>query len=74
MNKKIDVAMYNYSGMMINPDQIIRKEPYSPSRSPIVSRQDSSGTLKTTIQLGKNPSIVHSGPFYLMKEPPGLLI
>ena len=33
-------------------------------------RQDSSGTLKTTIQLGKNPSIVHSGPFYLMKEPP----
>lgn len=64
--------MYNYSGMMMNSDQI-RKEPYSPSRSPIVSsRQDSSGTLKTTIQLGKNPSIVHSGPFYLMKEPPGL--
>jgi mediator of RNA polymerase II transcription subunit 19 len=31
---------------------------------------DSSGTLKTTISLGKNPSIVHSGPFYLMKEPP----
>ncbi|XP_050090528.1 mediator of RNA polymerase II transcription subunit 19 isoform X1 [Anopheles aquasalis] len=40
-------------------------------RSPVVSRQDSSGTLKTTIQLGKNPSILHSGPFYLMKEPPG---
>lgn len=61
--------MYNYTGMMMNnnPDQI-RKEPYS---SPIVSRQDSSGTLKTTIQLGKNPSILHSGPFYLMKEPPG---
>uniref|UniRef100_U5EJQ7 Mediator of RNA polymerase II transcription subunit 19 n=1 Tax=Corethrella appendiculata TaxID=1370023 RepID=U5EJQ7_9DIPT len=36
-----------------------------------VSRQDSSGTLKTTISLGKNPSILHSGPFYLMKEPPG---
>lgn len=41
------------------------------ARSPVVSRQDSSGTLKTTISLGKNPSIVHSGPFYLMKEPPG---
>lgn len=33
-------------------------------------RQDSSGTLKTTISLGRTPSIVHSGPFYLMKEPP----
>ena len=34
------------------------------------SRQDSSGTLKTTISLGRTPTIVHSGPFYLMKEPP----
>lgn len=52
------------------PDQY--RAPYSPrgNRSPVVSRQDSSGTLKTTISLGKNPSIVHSGPFYLMKEPP----
>lgn len=54
-------------------------EQYSPkssprgARSPVVSRQDSTGTLKTTISLGKNPSIVHSGPFYLMKEPPGIL-
>ena len=40
------------------------------SRSPAYPRQDSTGTLKTTITLGKNPSIVHSGPFYLMKEPP----
>lgn len=52
-------------------------EQYSPkssprgARSPVVSRQDSTGTLKTTISLGKNPSILHSGPFYLMKEPPG---
>ncbi|XP_059483191.1 mediator of RNA polymerase II transcription subunit 19 [Neocloeon triangulifer] len=58
-------------------DQFRKVEPYSPkssprgSRSPVVSRQDSTGTLKTTISLGKNPSIVHSGPFYLMKEPPG---
>lgn len=58
-------------------DQFRKMETYSPKssprggRSPIVSRQDSSGTLKTTISLGKNPSIVHSGPFYLMKEPPG---
>lgn len=58
-------------------DQFRKVEQYSPkssprgARSPVVSRQDSSGTLKTTISLGKNPSIVHSGPFYLMKEPPG---
>uniref|UniRef100_T1J6F6 Mediator of RNA polymerase II transcription subunit 19 n=1 Tax=Strigamia maritima TaxID=126957 RepID=T1J6F6_STRMM len=53
-----------------------RSEQYSPkssprgARSPVVPRQDSTGTLKTTISLGKNPAIVHSGPFYLMKEPP----
>lgn len=35
-----------------------------------MSRQDTTGTLKTTISLGKTPAIVHSGPFYLMKEPP----
>lgn len=40
------------------------------ARSPVVPRQDSSGTLKTTISLGKTPAIVHHGPFYLMKEPP----
>ncbi|CAH1100677.1 unnamed protein product [Psylliodes chrysocephalus] len=57
-------------------DQFRKVENYSPkssprgARSPVVSRQDSSGTLKTTILLGKNPSIVPSGPFYLMKEPP----
>ncbi|XP_015915563.1 mediator of RNA polymerase II transcription subunit 19 [Parasteatoda tepidariorum] len=55
-----------------------RAESYSPkssprgSRSPVVPRQDSTGTLKTTISLGKGktPAIWHSGPFYLMKEPP----
>lgn len=36
----------------------------------MLNRQDSSGTLKTTISLGRTPAIVHSGPFYLMKEPP----
>ena len=41
------------------------------SRSPAYPRQDSTGTLKTTITLGKNPSVFHSGAFYLMKEPPG---
>lgn len=55
-------------------------EQYSPkssprgSRSPVVHnniRQDTTGTLKTTISLGKTPAIVHSGPFYLMKEPAG---
>ncbi|KAL1390283.1 hypothetical protein pipiens_012454 [Culex pipiens pipiens] len=51
--------------------QIVAEGGRCRGRSPVVARQDSSGTLKTTIQLGKNPSIVHSGPFYLMKEPPG---
>lgn len=69
--------MINYGSNMMHVDQFRKMETYSPKssprggRSPIVSRQDSSGTLKTTISLGKNPSIVHSGPFYLMKEPPG---
>lgn len=53
-----------------------RSDQYSPkssprgARSPVVPRQDSTGTLKTTISLSKTPFIVHSGPFYLMKEPP----
>ncbi|XP_074597528.1 mediator complex subunit 19 [Brevipalpus obovatus] len=39
------------------------------NRSPLVNnRQDTTGTLKTTICLGKTPTIVHSGPFYLMKD------
>jgi hypothetical protein len=64
-------------GKMMMADQYRKVEQYSPkssprgARSPVVSRQDSTGTLKTTISLGTNPSIVHSGPFYLMKEPPG---
>jgi mediator of RNA polymerase II transcription subunit 19 len=41
----------------------------SPKSSPR-RLQDSSGTLKTKISLGKNPTIVHSGPFYLLKELP----
>lgn len=69
---QLSTMLNNYGNMM--PDQYRKAEgaPYSPrgNRSPVVSRQDSSGTLKTTISLGKNPSIVHSGPFYLMKEPP----
>ena len=43
------------------------------NRSPVIPRQDSTGTLKTTISLGKTPSIVHTGPFYLHKELPGLI-
>ena len=43
------------------------------ARSPLVqgsNRQDTTGTLKTTIILGgKQPSILNSGPFYLIKEP-----
>lgn len=40
------------------------------SRSPAYPRTDSTGTLKTTISLGKVPSVIHSGPFYLMKDVP----
>lgn len=66
-----------WSEMMMGDQFRSKVEQYSPkssprgARSPVVARQDSTGTLKTTISLGKNPSIVHSGPFYLMKEPPG---
>lgn len=38
------------------------------SRSPAYPRTDSSGTLKTTISLGRVPSVIHSGPFYLVKD------
>jgi len=57
-------------------DQIRRPEQISPkssprgSISPAYQRPDSTGTLKTTISLGKVPSVLHSGPFYLMKEMP----
>lgn len=51
-------------------DQCSPKTSPRGNRSPVVPRQDSTGTLKTTISLGKTPSIVHSGPFYLMKELP----
>lgn len=51
-------------------DQCSPKTSPRGNRSPVVPRQDSSGTLKTTISLGKTPVIVHSGPFYLMKELP----
>ena len=42
------------------------------SRSPAVARNEpsSTGTLKLNISLGKNPSVIHSGPFYCLKEPP----
>lgn len=60
-------------------DSLRRFEPNSPrssprgNRSPVVPRQqDSTGTLKTTISLGKTPTIVHTGPFYLHKELPGI--
>ncbi|KAL7639997.1 UNVERIFIED_CONTAM: hypothetical protein RMT77_009411 [Armadillidium vulgare] len=43
------------------------------SRSPMANtsmpRNDTTGTLKMTISAGKHPAVVHSGPFYLMKDP-----
>ncbi|XP_017112021.1 mediator of RNA polymerase II transcription subunit 19 [Drosophila elegans] len=58
--------MSNYGNMMDSP----KSSPHGGGRSPVVARQDSSGTLKTTISLGKTPTIIHTGPFYSMKEPP----
>ncbi|XP_055334012.1 mediator of RNA polymerase II transcription subunit 19-like [Paramacrobiotus metropolitanus] len=37
------------------------------SPNPNTFRADSTGTLKTTITLGKNPSVQQSGPFYLIR-------
>jgi len=56
--------------MVRRPEQCSPKSSPRGNRSPVVPRQDSTGTLKTTISLGKTPVIVNSGPFYLMKEPP----
>ncbi|XP_064620786.1 mediator of RNA polymerase II transcription subunit 19-like [Lineus longissimus] len=47
-----------------------KSSPRGGSRSPAVQRQDTTGTLRTTISLGKIPAVIHTGPFYLMKEPP----
>jgi len=58
------------SDMVRRPEQCSPKSSPRGNRSPVVPRQDSSGTLKTTISLGITPVIVNSGPFYLMKEPP----
>lgn len=52
------------------PEQISPKSSPRGSISPAYQRPDSSGTLKTTISLGKVPSVLHSGPFYLMKDMP----
>ncbi|KAL3856823.1 hypothetical protein ACJMK2_011537 [Sinanodonta woodiana] len=53
------------------PDQISPKSSPRGSRSPAYPRTDSSGTLKTTISLGRGlPSVIHSGPFYLVKDIP----
>jgi len=65
-NRKISKMMSNYGNMMDSP----KSSPHGGGRSPVVARQDSSGTLKTTISLGKTPTIIHTGPFYSMKEPP----
>lgn len=59
-----------------NGEQSPKSSPRA-ARSPLVqgsNRQDTTGTLKTTIILGgKQPSILNSGPFYLLKEPAGNL-
>ncbi|XP_037934257.1 mediator of RNA polymerase II transcription subunit 19-like [Teleopsis dalmanni] len=69
--------MNNYNNILMGDQFRKMDSTYSPKssphggRSPVVSRQDSSGTLKTTISLGKTPTIIHTGPFYSMREPPG---
>lgn len=62
--------MYNNNFSNSSQDPLMKPAPsFSPKSSPR-RNQDSSGLLKTKISLGKNPTIVHSGPFYLVKEPP----
>lgn len=71
----LNLEMYN-NNFPNNPQDPLMKtttkmdQSFSPKSSPRRIAQDSSGTLKTKISLGKNPTIVHSGPFYLVKEPP----
>lgn len=62
-----EIVMFNNNFQ--NSSSQAKIENFSPKSSPR-RLQDSSGTLKTKISLGKNPTIVHSGPFYLVKEPP----
>ena len=50
------------------PEQVSPKSSPRGSRSPAYPRGDSTGTLKTTISLGRIPSVIHSGPFYLVKD------
>jgi len=57
---------------MASFDQLLKNSPVG-NRSPQVTRQDYSGTLKTTISLGKTPTIVQKGPFYLCKDLPGIV-
>lgn len=62
-----------------NGEQCSPKSSPRAARSPLVqgvtNRQDTTGTLKTTIILGgKQPSILNSGPFYLLKEPAGTIL
>lgn len=62
--------MYNNNFPNNPPDPFTKtNQTFSPKSSPR-RLADSSGMLKTKISLGKNPTIVHSGPFYLVKEPP----
>ena len=62
---------------------LVKRPEFSPKTSPLgnrspaqmhTPRQDSTGTLKTTISLGRNPAIVQKGPFYLCKDLPGKCI
>ncbi len=68
----MEAKMEKMSDIVRRPEQNSPKTSPRGSRSPAYPRQDSTGTLKTTITLGKNPVIIHSGPFYLTtREPPG---
>lgn len=65
------------NGNNMYSDQYRKTEICSPKSSPrdgrtsSTTRQDSSGTLKINISLGKIPAIVQHGSFYLLKPTPG---
>ncbi|KAG5670326.1 hypothetical protein PVAND_000602 [Polypedilum vanderplanki] len=69
MNKNKQVAQLELFSNNFNTKEM-EQNCFSPKSSPRRMQDSSSGTLKTKISLGKNPTIVHSGPFYLVKEPP----
>ena len=66
LNRKIPPSVSDVASSSFSPKSSPRGS-RSPMATTMMSRNDSTGTLKMTISAGKHPAVVHSGPFYLMK-------